>query len=570
MNFFEHAIRGEETTKFPKWGGTEPISTALTQTKQALTTFNYNDPTLPPPQHPLTAPTTKEKVCYGSPSDPNDDHIHFQSTDMGKLQLKLSNYEELSPDFVREFDQSYTTGTMIDNIKTEYLTYIEGGRIQVAGLINNEAVVDSSSNLASSLESIQTKFSNIGGLLESASDSLATNFVDLQIKFSDYILLGFNVIFGVFLAISVITLVCLSLYVWLKIFALKYIIHVMWNLSMFLLFLGLIIGSVLGIVSSVSKQLSPVMGYLLSPEYIKKPDSVISAGEETGDMLNTCLNGDGNLAGTMGVGGTEEKFDNFYNSSSYLGSIYANLSLDKMEAIKAAQTYINNLYTNVGSIEVNDDETLSEYLEDFNDDCGSSSQISLNSIKSGLINCGSYSSTCLTKCEDIDQLSKDIKALFDQLKPSNNGKFVDKFKDTLDCIKSYITPKKAMIDNINNALNPILGGESQFLSLFNCEFIKEDIIRFCDRFSNHFYHSTFNMFLCCTLIGLCSYIGIYFLLPAMYRFSQEARAPETELEAPAEQEPEPEKKEVIPADGGDSASVKPMIYSQVDVDSKVI
>ena len=59
-------------------------------------------------------------------------------------------------------------------------------------------------------------------------------------------------------------------------------------------------------------------------------------------------------------------------------------------------------------------------------------------------------------------------------------------------------------------------------------------------------------------------------MPAMYRYSQEARAPETELEAPVEQEPEPEKKEVIPADGGDSASVKPMIYSQVDLDSKVI
>ena len=38
MNFFEHTINGEDTKSFPKWGGTEPISTSLSKTKQALGT----------------------------------------------------------------------------------------------------------------------------------------------------------------------------------------------------------------------------------------------------------------------------------------------------------------------------------------------------------------------------------------------------------------------------------------------------------------------------------------------------------------------------------------------------
>ena len=552
MNFFEHAINGEDTNEFPKWGGMNHISTALGETQQALSGFTNPSP------NPV--PDDIEDVCHSETTDEDQ----FKSEDMTDLQLSKSQYSELSPKFVKEFDQSYTTDTMIDKIKTEYLTYIEGGRAQVLQLETNENVLGNNT-FSSSLGDIQTKFSSIGSMLESASESLATNFVDLQIKFSDYILLGFNVIFGVFLAISVITLVSLSLYVWMKIFPLKYVIHVMWNLSMFLLFLGLIIGSVLGIVSSVSRQLSPVMGYLLSPEYLEKPDSVISAGGDTGNMLDICLNQDGDLSETMEVSENEEKFDQYYNASSYLEKIYENLTISKMEAIQAAKVYINDLYADVGSMQVTDDKTLSEYLkDDFNDDCNPTLQIT--SIGSFPSNCNSYSGSCKTKCEEFVKLKNDITQIHTQL----NGNFFSKFSTTLTCLQGRIGNKIDMIEGINGALGPVLGGEGSFLSLFNCNFIKEDIIRFCDRFSNHFYHSTFNMFLCCTLIGLCSYIGIYFLLPAMYRFSQEARAPETELEAPQEPDPESEKKEVIPADGGDSASVKPMIYSQVDVDSKVI
>ena len=545
MNFFEHAINGEDTETFPKWGGTEPISTSLSKTKQALGTPSNS-----------VALTNK---CDST--DLNGQPV-FQFADMQNLQLSESSYSELSPEFVSQFDQSYHPGTMIDKINIEYATYIEGGKAQLKQLDENKDVL-TNTELSDSLGSIQTQFSNIGDLLESASDSLATNFVDLQVKFSDYILLGFNVIFGVFLGISVITLVCLSLYVWLKVFALKYIIHVMWNLSMLILFIGLLIGSILGIISSVSKQLSPVMSYLLSPAYISSPNSVISTVGNTGEMLNICLNKDGDLRQTMEVDETEEKFDDYYESSSYLGKIYENLTMSKMEGILTAQNYINGLKNDIGSIKVKENQKLSEYLQnDFNDNC---SPLQVNSLSESLP-CTSYSSSCLTACQELRKLMIDINQLHSALNqpPTSQNNFFSKFSGTLDCLQAGVGNYKDDIDKINNALNPILGGESSFLSLFNCNFIKEDIIRFCDRFSNHFYNSTLSMFVCCTLTGFWSYIGIYFLLPSMYRFSQEARAPETELE------PAPENKEETPADAADSASVKPMIYSKVDVESKEI
>ena len=549
MNFFEHAIRGEETDKLPKWGGTEHISTVLGDTKNAIS------------GNTIGTPVT---TC-----DPND---YFKEVNMDFIKLDKSRYDKLSPEIVKEFDKSYTNDTLINKIYQEYLIYIKGGEEQVEQLEHNQDVIKNPSDIINTLSESKQSFADIGSLLESASDSVATNFVDLQIKFSDYILLGFNVIFGVFLAISVITLVCLSLYVWLKVFPLKYVIHVMWNLSMFLLFIGLLIGSVLGIVSSVSKQLSPVMGYLLSPDYISSPNSVISAVGNTGEMLDVCLNQDGNLSTVMEVGDEGNQFDSYYESSAYLGNIYNKLNINQMEAIQEAINYITAIIGNVGSVLVDGDETLSEYLDDFNDDCDSSVQVS--SVLGSSINCNSFSSSCQTKCKELNWLGKDINKIHSQLTGTGitapTEYFKEKFSSTLNCLQNRIEPSIDAINAINEALDPILGGEGSFLSLFNCEFIKKDIIRFCDRFSNHFYHSTFNMFLCCTLIGLCSYIGVYFLMPAMYRYSQEARAPETELEAPVEQEPEPEKKEVIPADGGDSASVKPMIYSQVDLDSKVI
>ena len=149
--------------------GAEPISTALSKTKQALSTSIEPDD----PNYPSLRPTiTKEDVCPGNSG-------YFQSVHMQNLELVLSNYEVLSPEFVKEFYQSYVTDTMIDNIKTEYITYIEGGRTQVAGLINNEEVTESTSGLSSSLDSIQTKFSDIGSLLESASNSITKNVVNI-------------------------------------------------------------------------------------------------------------------------------------------------------------------------------------------------------------------------------------------------------------------------------------------------------------------------------------------------------------------------------------------------------
>ena len=124
----------------------------------------------------------------------------------------------------------------------------------------------------------------------------------------------------------------------------------------------------------------------------------------------------------------------------------------------------------------------------------------------------------------------------------------------------YQSSYNTLIDNINNALESILGGESQFLSLFDCKFIKEDIIRFCDRFSNHVYKSSFSIFLCFIFMGFCAYIGVYFLLLSMYRFSQEVRIPdaETTTKHTTENKEEPQ---------DDSATVKPIVYSKVDVES---
>ena len=118
MNFFEHAINGEDTNEFPKWGGMNHISTALGETQQALSGFTNPSP------NPV--PDDIEDVCHSETTDEDQ----FKSEDMTDLQLSKSQYSELSPKFVKEFDQSYTTDTMIDKIKTEYLTYIEGGRAQ--------------------------------------------------------------------------------------------------------------------------------------------------------------------------------------------------------------------------------------------------------------------------------------------------------------------------------------------------------------------------------------------------------------------------------------------------------
>lgn len=82
--------------------------------------------------------------------------------------------------------------------------------------------------------------------MDGASDVIANNFVKIQDILSKYLTIFLNLIFSFALLISIGVIILLNIYIWKRVYMKKYFIHFMWNLSMFFLFLGMVVGGVLG------------------------------------------------------------------------------------------------------------------------------------------------------------------------------------------------------------------------------------------------------------------------------------------------------------------------------------
>ena len=59
-------------------------------------------------------------------------------------------------------------------------------------------------------------------------------------------------------------------------------------------------GAFIGIISSIGKNMAPVIDYIMSPEYMNLPDSLFGSGGGAVDKLDICRNRDGNLTNSLG------------------------------------------------------------------------------------------------------------------------------------------------------------------------------------------------------------------------------------------------------------------------------
>jgi hypothetical protein len=138
--------------------------------------------------------------------------------------------------------------------------------------------------------------------------------------------------------------------------------------------------------------------------------------------------------------------------------------------------------------------------------------------------CGSYVDACAELCNYFQNIATDITTLIN-FKTSGND-LETKYTAALTEVTNKIEESEDFMNGVGEALDPLMSEDSDFFAIFNCGFIKNDIIIFCDRFSNQFYECCYSIFISCVLSGLAAYIGIYFLWPSVYRFSKEARGEE--------------------------------------------
>ena len=506
ISFFEHALNGDESETLPRWGGTNNIQVAFQSTSNSLTTIGskYDSVYVTSSRYNRIKNTYK----FANPPDTVSVKISALNTYVDN-ELSSLTYK---PSFYSEF-----TDTIIGAINNDYQEYCLGPSGIIISLENPLQEICQSPTISDTLNSSSGSFSSIGSVMDKASNTIADNFVNLQSKISDFILLGFRVIFGFYIGVSIGSAGLLVGYAFFEIKILKILNHLFWNLSLIFIFLAMLIGGILGIVGEIGSQVSPVINFIFSPDYMNSPDSILGGDDKTGGFINTCLNGNGDLSGEMNANTTDtQKLNEVYQLSQNIKQLDEKMSsISQSPAIEKAYSKIQNYYDNFGSLTATDGKTFQEIMQYTKDNCGSSFATDI-----GVTSCdSSNSATCKLYCDLLDNSKEFITHLLSttsyelsDLKSEMNGAITE--------IKAQTTATRELTSSLTDALGPILGESGGFFDIFNCGFIKYDIIDFCDQFSNIFSSTSKSIAISCAITSLFSFVSIFFTVSTMSRFTK--------------------------------------------------
>ena len=538
LNFFDHTVDGENSTTFPKWGGTEPIAQALEGTKGTIGTIDQkydgafkedNDATTTSDYERMTESKNKVKTVM--------DNIKKRYTD--NINTHYSN--NYKPTFIDDFI-SYDANTALGKINTEYESTIISSYTFLSKIKTPLSTIKTqTAALNQTLSSIATNFRSLGQLMDSASTTIAGNFVKLQNKVSDYIVIAFKAIFGTFIGVASTLSILVSVYVFAKISVIKIFIHILWNIAFLMLFLGLIVGGVLGIVSEIGEQISPVMGYLLSPDYLSNPGSLFGGNNDTADFVDTCLNKDGNLTYLMGGSDDNTKsLNTFYLLAQQLETYQQAISTVYYSVrIQEAMTNLKSLYDNslndfVGVDSLGNKKTVKDMIQFINTIattehyCICKTPCTTPCTKNITVDNKDTACESNPGCQKYYQfildLEKDLQTFLYEGDSTNSNTllYLDiSYIESLTDVKTQFTSTKVLTDSIIKVLGPLLGKDSDFFALFDCSFIRKDLITFCDQFSNVFSSSSHTLCVACALSSVFSYLSIFFMVSSIYRSAPE-------------------------------------------------
>ena len=297
--------------------------------------------------------------------------------------------------------------------------------------------------------------------------------------------------------------------------------------------------------------MAPVIDYIMSPEYMNLPDSLFGSGGGAVDKLDICLNRDGNLTNSLGESnliGTSE-LSKYYN----LSIVYQDI-VDLMEdkdgdkISKEAIDYVEYYLLHLQEVKSKNGFTIGNMVNEIHQNCQYDFRINNGDISYVHPTDGfkyvSDVSDCNTICSDStlgeykQQCIYILKVKKDLTRISSNLYLL---RTDLNEVVKYTNILLSQIDfptrKIYSSLYPILGDEGIFTDLFNCSYIKYNLMMFCQQFSKKFASTSNSIAASCITGCVFCYVSLYFIQLTLYRYTPEARGKKKKKE----KKPEPEK-----------------------------
>ena len=554
LNFFHHGLNGDERVSLPRWVGTEVISLTLNGATLAIDEIiEENGRAFQNHNSKITAVSQNyENAIKGMNS--------FYSA-----VSNINNDDTIYTSYAKQYQDYNDNDTYIGKTYTEYKTIIFPIIEALDGLKRvSESITSGVDSVKKGIQDLDEDIKNLDDTIEEVSDSVTVNFVNFQNTVDDIIVLIFRIVLGIFFIISASTMALITMNYFYRFGILKCFVHITWNVLIFFVMLSFILGGLLGAVYIIVKELVPAISYVLSPSYLQ---SGFNSNSEAAEAINSCLNGDGQLTKVFKTEGSDvDLLNSFYffsiiievfkealknvNTSTILTTIDSELK--KIKDDFSLATSPENEYGN---------DSISHHLTLLNELISSNCQVdnikdmyvtnkescpssytyltSSSSVTKGNKNClniqmisspPSYytSSICNNKGNNIINEITNIKtfitnnigttsdsiSLSKLIDENNNLKL--QYETLLQNIKEEIEGTGSVTHTIINIIEPIVG-KNDFYDMFNCGFIKNDLIMFFDQFMNKFASDSLGVALSCIISSTFVYISIYFILISFYR-----------------------------------------------------
>ena len=550
LNFFHHGLNGDEGEVLPRWVGTAVLSLTVDGAKNSLLEIEKNK------EQAFSQHQTKILDAYSA----YNNKILQTKNNFYKTVSSISN-KNIYTSYAKQFKDVKKNETYIGQLYFESQLILRPIVEALDGLKKvSDDIITNLLPIQTALDDLSVEIENMDKTIADISDSVTGNFVDFQNTVDDIILLIFRIILGIFFIVSLATIGLITMMEFLNLPFLKIFFHIVWNILILFVIVSFILGGLVGAVYIIVLELIPAISYILSPEYLQKE---FGSDSDTAYALNSCLNGDGQLSKVFNIeGGNVDLVNTFYalgilikileeSFSKYSSSLITPIIKKGLEEIKDdfslstspdsdysgdSVNYHLSLLNNLISTEcpsvndifvTNSNQCPSSYVYretagvQGNNNCYSIIKFSslpsyytsttcnnnnLQNIKDKHLAIYNFINTNIGSTSDSNSLNKIL---------DENEKIAQSFSELAANIKNEIEGTGVITSTIISIIEPLVG-KNEFYDMFNCGFIKSDLIMFFDQFMNKFATDCLGISVCCIVSSTLVYISIYFILVSYY------------------------------------------------------
>ena len=450
--------------------------------------------------------------------------------------------DKFMPIFFEEYQNKLNYSSTIGSIYKEYIQNILPS-IENLYELNRMGtnITSKKTEIITFLNKIIDKFNNLHSIFSHTSSKLIDNYVKVIDIYNDIIIKMFKIFIILFIVFPSLSLLSLILFTVLKLTSGQYCHHIFWNINILIIIIIFVLGGLIGIIGVIGNNLIPIISYLLSPEYMSLEGNIFGGDEENGNYINICLNGNGNLFEGMNINTNEINIINNFLKLSRLTMIYEkelNELTQHSQKIAIAKNAIlpyiyNPAITTLGQNMIENDyqnnlnllrNCDSNFNYTFSNDCNKISPY----CNIGDLCCkfspdnNVYPSDFKTECEKYFQILFD--SYFDVQDKLGHFNYCLQILETTytnllkNLKKKYSIINREMTEVLISIFNPIVGEDGEIKDMFNCSFMKRDMINFLYTIHNKFSKSAKQLCINCIISGIFSYVSLLFMIMILYDY----------------------------------------------------